>query len=258
MKRRINFTGRKRIPHANVQLVLEEQGDLPPRFSGSVDLSGLGLPDDARVYVEAYHKESTQRFDCGKVGAFRFPKNTTLTDIDDSGAYNFRVKVLADSDGEARLAASADKIQAREPGTPNSEHEELLKVGRRQNTEGIPWIVELPDFDNGLPLLLFNSSIPGATEKMRHDPVFRGLVLPAAIRQVLAKLMVDESLTDPEPGSWQERWLRWSDRFADGPPPSPEEAEEQEEWIDGVVSGFSKEAQLCLHIAKSGENTSDD
>ena len=68
MKRRVNFTGRKRIPRRDVSVSLMER-DGPRSFDATLRLDGSGLPKDAMVYVEAYHKTDYMRYPFGTVGS---------------------------------------------------------------------------------------------------------------------------------------------------------------------------------------------
>ena len=46
MIRQFNYTNRKRIPKEKVHVALKEQGQKPPSFDATVDLSDLKLPED--------------------------------------------------------------------------------------------------------------------------------------------------------------------------------------------------------------------
>ena len=258
MKRRINYTGRKRIDHARVQLELVEQPGKPKKFAGHLDLTGLGLAETAHVIVEAYHKESTQRFACGTVGQILFPDDTTLTEVDEAGSYLFRVKVV-DRDGNgSKLVASAEKIQPREPGEPDGSRDFLLKVITREDTGGIPWKVELDPDGDVKPVLVINNRIPGVQEKMRTSPVFRGLILPAAIREVLSFIFQTMENEDPDEGTWQSKWLSFAADVTNGEKDVPPvDSENIPEWINDVVSGFSTRHVLCEKLAMAEEVTGD-
>ena len=255
MKRHINYTGRKRIDHSRTKLELVEQPGKPMKFAGTVDLSGLSLPDSASVIIEAYHKESTQRFEFGKVNSFRLPEDTTLSEVDAAGSYLFRVKVVNREGSESKLIASAEKIQPKEPGDNDDSKDFLLSVATREDTGGIPWKVELED--DTKPVLVLNSRIPGAKEKMRTSATFRALILPAAIREVLTFILRSEAHKDPNEDSWQAKWLQFAAKVTNGEKDVPAEDDNQAEWINDVVSGFSTKHDLCMKLALGEEMTGD-
>jgi hypothetical protein len=257
MKRRINYTGRKRIDHARAQLELVEQPDKPMKFAGHLDLTGLGLPETAHVIVEAYHKESTQRFECGTVGHIQFPDDTALTEVDVAGSYLFRVKVVDREGNGSKLIASAEKIQPKEPGEPDGNRDFLLKVISRENTGGIPWKLELDPDGNVKPILVINTKI-GSPEKMRTNPVFRALILPAAIREVLNFIFQNEDNKDPDEGSWQAKWLSFAADLTNGEKDWPTNDDgDITGWVNDVVSGFSTRHVLCEKLALAEEVTGD-
>ncbi len=258
MKRRINYTGRKRIEHARAQLELVEQPGKPMKFTGHLDLTGLGLPETAHVIIEAYHKESTQRFECGTVGHIQFPDDTTLTEVDVAGSYLFRVKVVDREGNGSKLIATAEKIQPKEPGEPDGSRDFLLKVVTREDTRGIPWKVELDPDGNVKPILVINNRIPGVQEKMRTSPVFRGLILPAAIREVLNFIFLTKENQDTDEGSWQAKWLSFASDVTNGEKDVPNDDDADiPGWINDVVSGFSTRHVLCEKLALVEEVTGD-
>lgn len=259
MKRRINYTGRKRIDHSCTQLELVEQPGKPMKFIGHVDLSGLGLAEAAQVIIEAYHKESTQRFECGTVGQFRLPDDTTLTELDVAGSYLFRVKVVNSENNESKLIASAEKIQPKEPGEPGGNRDFLLKVVTREDTGGIPWKLELEPDGEVKPVLVVSNKIPGAQEKMRTNVIFRALILPPAIREVLGFIFQYGDSKDPEENSWQSKWLRFASEVTSGDKEVPDGDDDAivSDWINDVVAGFSMRHDLCDKLALVEEVTKD-
>lgn len=258
MKRRINYTGRKRIEHAKTQLELVEQPGKPMRFVGHLDLTGLDLPETAHVIVEAYHKESTQRFECGTVGHIQFPDDTTLTEVDVAGSYLFRVKVVDREGNGSKLLATAEKIQPKEPNEPDGSRDFLLKVLHREDTGGIPWKLEMDPDGDVKPILVINTKVTAGQDKMRTSPVFRGLILPAAIREVLNFIFLTRENEDPEEGSWQTKWLSFAAAVTNGDTEVPTSDDPDiPSWINDVVSGFSTRHALCEKLALAEEVTSD-
>ena len=83
VKRRINFTGRKRIPHTNVSVRLQplEVGK-SLRAKASLDINSLGFPPESLVIFEAYQRSQGMRFDVGTVAAPAIPDEFSLDEID--------------------------------------------------------------------------------------------------------------------------------------------------------------------------------
>src|SRR5438105_1192702 len=141
-KRRINSTGRKRIRHENVDIRMVDCGPNEPlRANATIDLSEHGFPSAALISIEAYHRSSGMRFDCGTIGKPAIPDILVLDEVDQSGSVLFRVKVVADQEGRGRILGSAERIQ------PSSENEDkdphsLFPVLYRSLGEQV-WKVEI-------------------------------------------------------------------------------------------------------------------
>src|SRR4051794_14315018 len=111
-KRRINSTGRKKISQdkIDVRILSTSPGEALKARIG-IDLDSLGLPSSAAVSVEAYHRGTAMRFDCGTVGIKRIPDLLTLNELDQAGGVLFRIKVI-DQDGQrGKILASADRVR---------------------------------------------------------------------------------------------------------------------------------------------------
>ena len=66
MKRRLNYTERKKLTRDMTELNLTRQQGIVTSFAASVKLDGLALPDTAKVYVEAYHRTEFLRYSLKK------------------------------------------------------------------------------------------------------------------------------------------------------------------------------------------------
>ena len=157
-KRRINSTGRKRITRENIdiRMIPAAPGEIL-RASAAVDLSSYQFPPDALLAIEAYHRSSGMRFDCGTVGSQNIPPILLLDQVDQSGSVLFRVKVTDSGSERGRLLGSAERIQ------PLSEDEDknrraLFPVLYRSLGEQV-WKVEINSGDR--PKLVLNRDVPG-------------------------------------------------------------------------------------------------
>ena len=98
------------------------------------------------------------------------------------------------------------------------------------------------DFDTGsVPELCINSKIPNAIEKMRSDPHFQALVLPAALRHVLIYYLWNDTDEDDENYS---KWMAFAEGLYDEKPEDGD-PEALMNWVDDVVSAFSKKFNMC-------------
>ncbi|EKF42414.1 hypothetical protein NA8A_10143 [Nitratireductor indicus C115] len=252
-KRRINSTGRKRIGRECIEIsMLETAPDEPLKAKVSLKLDNQNFPGDATVAVEAYHRSSGMRFDCGTVNALNVPDVLVLSEVDKSGSVLFRLKVV-DNDAEpGKLLGSAERLK------PKSEDD---SDGRRSifpilysDLRHDVWKVEIEQGDR--PVLVVNKRIPGFSHKLLESPMMQGLLLPAALRFVLKDLVrvSDTGEEDDEPG-WKEEWLEYCRNelgAADDPRELPDEIS-KENWIDDVAMRFCENLSLVDRIRTAAE-----
>ena len=235
MQRTLNYTQRRRIEQKQAQFSFADKSAEVPEFDVTFGIDSSHYPDDAALYVEAYHKETRQRFSFGKVSKIVPPQNRKLEQIDLSGAILFRVIIVDETGRHGLLLASGEGFRADAADDEESKSSIFAVVSRPLNQ--IPWKV---DFDTGgPPELCLNSSIPNAIEKMRTDAVFQSLILPAALKQVLTFYMWNED-SDSEVS---ERWLSFASLFSDKP--ESNDPAELMDWIEDVVDGFTARFDLC-------------
>lgn len=252
-KRRINSTGRKRINRDRIEIrMLESPPGEPLKAAVTLNLSTEELPANARVVLDAYHRSSGMRFDCGTIGDLQLPPILLLDEVDRSGSPLFRLKVLGEGEDEGRILASAERIQ------PKSEEE---RDGRRslfpisyRDLKADTWKVEIEPGDR--PRLIINKRLPGFAYQLAENPLLQGLILPAALRFVLLELSKrSETGEDEDDGDWKAEWLAYcSERL--GAPDDPSELTDDGEkanWIDEAVARFGENCDFVGRIAKMSE-----
>ncbi|MBT9147254.1 MAG: hypothetical protein DDT32_01007 [Syntrophomonadaceae bacterium] len=243
MKRRFNHTGRKRILRENISIVLiRDQQNKVRSFNATINLKGLALPSDAKLYVEACHRDELKRFDFGKVENISSPSDTLLTALAYTEHLKFRVLVVEESGEHGKILAHADRIALEIP----ADKKPILPVEFRDLGQQI-WCVEFTG-DEGAPVLVINNRIPNIENMAKIDSHFIMYVYPAVIRQALTHMIfIDgvEDIADP-PADWHREWLEFSRIIlpAEGPPReilNPGENGNSEvviDWINKVVEEF--------------------
>jgi hypothetical protein len=252
ISRHINHTGRRKIKQSEVQISLNEhQGDAPS-FDASFTLDSSKLPGDAALYVEAYHKNTSQRFHFGTAGSPIPPENRTLDQLDLSGPILFRVKIVDNSDRIGRLVASAERLRPKEDEEEDSRAS--LMTFKSTDLGDLTWKMSFSP-GSSKPVLCINSHIPEAKGQLMNNPVFQGLVLPAALRETLMFIFLNIAEEDPDEDSWHKPWLDFASFIA--PEDKPESADpfELNDWVDGVVTEFSRRHELCDLLVTRMEDT---
>lgn len=236
MIRRLNYTGRRRIPRENIRIAIYRNGEIE-EFDARVSCGGLGLPESALVFVEAYHKSDWMRFDFGTVGQVTIPRDRRLTSFYRGARVLFRVKAVA-TDGESgRIIAEADRIV---PLSPDSDRDRdpLLPVRVVDGLGNQIWRLVW----EGGPVLELNRQEPEVKRLLTSDPRFKWLILPQVLRAVLIRVLAEEVDEEDEGGAGGEgqRWLDFALSLYPVEPPKPDDRDMEliENWVDDVVAAF--------------------
>ncbi len=247
-KRRINFTGRKRIGREEVDIRLLESGSGEPlRAKVSLSLVEHKFPPASLVSIEAYHRSSGMRFDCGTVDALSIPPVLVLDEVDRAGSILFRVKVVEAGSDFGKILGSAERIQ------PTSEEIEegkrsLFPVLFRHLGEQV-WKVEINPGDR--PKLILNNDIPGISHRLHQNPLLQGFLLPAAFRIVLESLVREPEEDDDEETGWKTEWLQYCrEGLGIQDDPSALDEDGKYEWVERTITSFCRNFRFVESIRK--------
>jgi hypothetical protein len=246
--RRLNFTGRKRIVRQDARFFVRPDSDGVPTFDAALNLTDYGLPNDAQVFVEAYRGITFMRFAYGTVAEPQPPHGMSrrLTEFASRDGLLFRVKVTSTGDRTGVLLAEADRIPVSDDEEQPDNRIALLPPAPGDLGQEI-WRI---DFDNASgPLLLVNSRV-GDWKAVAASPLFRSLVYPAAMRQVLWHIHNVEKTRDlDDPDDWRCRWLAFAKALpgSGGPPLNSDDDEDWAEWIGDAVESFARRHVFLDH-----------
>lgn len=252
MIRRLNYTGRRKIPRSSVTVRLIRTAGNLYAFSIDVDLAGCGFPAQLSVFVEAYNATSYMRFDFGAAGEIHSPVDTRLTEITASAMPKFRLKIVERAEQCGRLLGVVDKLIPLQPDEDVVQKQSLLAVDYRDLEDQI-WRLDLTDW----PVLELNNRIDGIGEIAYSNHEFLGLVYPEVVRRILREIVLEQEITDPnfDDSEWTTLWLRYVCNFpgVEAPPEgrSEEARARQIEWIERAVAAFchDKQARMKFQMA---------
>lgn len=244
MKRRLNYTERKRITQDRITISLSRRKGLAESFSASVKPDGLNLPDAAKIYVEAYHRTDYVRYSLGTVGNPRLPEYTGLPDLAHPGDLKFRIIVVDETAEHGLILASADGIRP----TVEYEKQSILPV----KIEDLGRQVWKLDFTGDEPVLVLNERLPNINNLPSTDPRFRLYILPAVLREVFSHMYFIDRIEDlEEPAvSWHRNWLDFAKRFLPDKTRWPQRSDDEfssedvTDWIDRL------ELEFCASLGK--------
>ena len=251
MIRRLNSTGRRTIERRHVAVSLRPAEDgAPSIFDLRLDLDGYGFPTDARVRVEAWRSNAVQRWDYGAVGALTPPTDDERRMIEIPQSSQFKVQVVA-GDGSGRLLGACPSIK---PALPLRS---LLPVREGDDDElgGEIWRVDFGDDE--LPELLVNREISGISEIVRTNKDFRALVMPAVLRAILTRILIDARADPEDEESAWEGWFKLARALHPDPnaavprlPPDGDDSahDAARSWIDAVVGAFARDKVAAVGV----------
>ena len=246
------MTGRKKLPRETADVALSVNANGSLFVSVAIFLEKYNLPANAKVYLEAYYRNSYMRFSCGVVADISSTRRMRfeLTDIQ-SMFVHFRIKIVDETEAVGLLLAQADKIQPLLPEEAQKSRTSLLGVHFNDIGERI-WELELSEGDS-LPHLDVNNfnEAYSIREYVGHNIGFIGLVYPEVLEKVLRYIYQEDRPDSEDPQEWQNLWLT----FVKGIPgvgPLPDldsQAHPPADWYSNVREQFSKKLELKSRFA---------
>lgn len=248
MIKRVNSTGRKRIPRERIRIAVLD-GD-PRTFQADLDLDELNMPADAAVVLEATCAGSNviPRFEWGTVGQLQPAKDCRLRGLAGRNVF-FSVKVIDRTDQFGRILGLAEVVRPIRGGDQTETKRRGLLPVEAVDLGDEVWRLEFREED---VYLLINQRCPEIRERIRCDPVVFSLIYSAAIRQILPRAIaeaIDEEGADED---WATLWLQFAKSLhseQDAAPGPDDEDDVKDHWIDDVVSNFCRQQQMLLRFA---------
>jgi hypothetical protein len=246
MIRRFNYTGRVKIPRNRIDVALFKDNE-GKYFRAKINLEGLKLPPDAKIFIEPNYKGVYQRFDFGTVAAFKEPASTRLTELPETELAYFDISIVDESEKVGLLLGKAKGIPVSTNDLPN-DRIPLLYVNPADLGNQF-WRLTFDSSDDNRPILEINNRIPELYEMAKNDYKFISLVYPTAFRNVITKIVEDGEF-DVDEEHWIAQWLKFIESVL-GIKSLPDTDDnngvltpEQEEWINECVNEYCKKFQL--------------
>jgi hypothetical protein len=241
--KRFNFTGRKKILRDDISIRLRGEFHERPVVDVSVDLADYQLSPESTVFLEGQSKTRFSREELGKVSPSVRKNAISLEEFDDAEGLSFRIKVVDEHRG--LLEAIAENVKPHDKDNkPDQNHKSILPVASADlSSFGVLWRV---NYDDQNATLQVEQEL-GSKDQVVRSLLFRGFILPAAMRQILAKIVSggwDTELSDPDELST--RWLLLARQLGAGVP--DESADDHEDWLDDAVRLISSRISVRNQI----------
>ena len=229
--KRFNYTGRMRILKTDVHVQLKHHEGHLPYFNIVVDIDDYSLPAEASVVIEAHQGTRWMRFDIGKVGLIKNTSKLELSDFDDIEHLRFRVKIIDGKTG--KLLAVANGVHPFTDDKDVNENQTSILPVRSTDLvgDGVCWKLEYNEVDVSL---LIEKELGGKEQVVRSN-IFKFLILPSAMREILNCLTSDEWDDEMDDTSdWKTKWLVFVKQLGGSVPEKGRDADNSE-WVDGAV-----------------------
>ncbi len=242
MKRTINFTSRARIDRKHVQVRLLDASLQQSRVAVRIDLRDYDLPEDARVYIEAYAESSFARREIENPFDPFLQQEIEFQDFGVSNRPKFRIRVVDDA-SSGRMRGWSDGIPLENPADVINSSDSLLPSQWDDTGQEI-WKIEV-DESSG-PILYLSRNLQEHQSRLNEDPMFTGCVVPNAFRRVLEAALrnPDDEFDPTDDESWFFEWRRWMSQEPELAKLEAEltliDGEALDRWIDDAVAAFAR------------------
>lgn len=254
MIKRVNSTGRRRVPRERISIEVFD-GD-PRSFDAIIDLADFEAPADAQVVLEAACAGSNTipRFSWGTVGKLAPAPNRQLLGLFGENVF-FSLKIIDRTEQVGRILGLAEHIRPIKGGKKTATGRRGILPVESADLGWEPWRLE---FRNEDVFLLVNVKIPDLKDRVRFDPQVYSLVYPPVIRQILTRALHVPFEEDEASEHWASLWLKFAQKLhpEHAKPPIEEQDEEQDEWITEVVDSFCKDHALLEQFVRNAEASS--
>ena len=251
-KRRINSTGRRRIPKGKVVVrIADPEPGANLAATLELEIADLRFPETAIVVLEAYQRSTSKRFECGTVGSLNIPRPLDLSGLDQARGVLFRLRIIDNRDSPGRVIGAAERISPHS-GDETEGKRSIFPIVQRDLGNEI-WRVQIES--DIRPTLVLNNRIPAFQHRLLDNPFLQGVLLPAALRAVAQYLADNEIINDIEEGGWQVEWREFlrEELNIRHEPPAGEEGD-RDEWIDSVVQAFCNKQDFVPRIRLAVES----
>lgn len=241
MKRRINFTNRKKINKSNVEInINRNNNDEIESFDATVLIDKQDFEDESTVYLEAYHKTDFHRYKLGKVKNLRNLENQSLDEYFYPEHLHFRIKIVSNN---GLITGLSNQLKPVDEGKPAFKRKGIIDAYYEEDLGAKVWEI---DYISGRPTISFNKNIPNIKSLAESDPTFFVFVIPQVIKNILYKiLLVDKIENFEEPDTdWHKDWINFASKFCTDDMQKISslpniEKEEIEEWIKSIIDNFT-------------------
>jgi len=229
--KRFNYTGRKKVLRDDINIRLQGDFHEKPIVDVALNLDGYDFPPEGDVYLEPQWKTRFMRVHLGRVSNNLRMNGIPLHDFHDAEGLDFRIKVV--DQGEGLLLGIAENVKPYNKDEELDQNQQSILPVSTVDLSGYGVLWRIYYGEDQQATLQVEREL-GSREQVVRSLFFRGFILPAAMHQILVKVVAedwDEELADPVELST--RWLLFAQQIGAGLP--DKKADDNEEWINEAV-----------------------
>ena len=235
MKRKLNYTGRKKIKRQDFIVSIIKDNSDTKSFSAEIMLDEYDFPPDAKIFVEAYRFTEIKRFDFGKVSKIKKP-NTDISEMSHKDHLLFTLKVVDNLFEKGKILGCLQSVRPDNRNTKKVGPKSILDVEFKELTDNIIWKLE---YDEGGPILMLNTKINNIQHISKNDAFFFFNVYPAIIKEILFYIRYIEKVDNNDvEDDWCKDWIDFAERFSDKSYKEITDNDSFSDWVDSSVYGF--------------------
>jgi hypothetical protein len=228
--RRFNYTGRRELKQASVELDVVGAPDGTLAVKGLIDLEPYGdWPADARVVVEAWQGPVFERITVGKADCLKLTFEQPLQRFRGEQSPQFRVKVISESADRGRLLGLC-QVRARRTDAEGPSSSMLHVTVEPLDHE----IFKLRLEENKHPVLVIN-------EKLSLTPLFLSMVMPQVFRAIITDLLlvrrVGDDVDEAQPDG---KWLTFARSLNGDDLPASDDLDSRRTWVEDAGVEFAR------------------
>lgn len=230
---RTNPTGRKDIARKHVSIAVREVNGSRVFEIVALDLNSYGFASGLPLIVIATAGSTRIRTEVGTTSVWqRGP--FSLDELDFSQILRFRL--LVSEPGTAKLVGSAEGIRPVGDGDADS----MIPIETADLGE-LLWQLDILD---EMAVLKVNVAVYPTGASAQNNVAFQALVVPEALRQVLAMLASEPERLTSEESPWKE-WVGWLADLGFEPPFGDID---KDQWVREVVGAFCSKHRFATDL----------
>jgi hypothetical protein len=233
MKKKINYTGRKKIKKQDFAVTINRKDTVAVDFNVSFKLKDYAFPDNAKVFVEAFRHNELKRFDFGTVQDIK-KIDTDISELSRKDTLLFNLKIVDDQNDKGKIIGYIKSVKPIDEGYDRSS---ILDVEFCEFSDNLIWKIA---YDEGGPILQINTKITNIQYLITDHPFFFFNVYPAVIKEIMYQIKyIDNAEIEDNEYEWHDSWIKMAEKYSNRKYNKNIDSDDYDSFIEEFVAGFA-------------------